>query len=589
LPPGLDVSAGLISGTPSALGSFAVVVTVIDSESPAKQTKSNYTIKVIPGALTITTAALRNGVVGFPYNPHCRIAFPSCRPPFQFGLQLHASGGVLPYTWTCAPAAGSVLPPGLTFTSSGLLNGVPTTIGTYNLIFTVTDTQSPAAQAVANLSLMVVYPPPPVINLVTPPGGAVHLPYSFAFTASGVAPLTWSETGALPAGLAFGADGVLAGTPTATGSLPIALVAQDKYGQNSTPQDFTIQIFPHGFGATGSMGTPRQSHTATLLQNGKVLVAGGLDATGGATATAEIFDPATGIFTPTTSNMTTARYSHTATLLTSGKVLLTGGGDATGTAVATAEVFDPSNGSFTSTSGNMTSVRYLHTATLLPSGKVLLAGGLDTNGAPTATAELFDPTNGTFMPTTGNMTSARNTHTATPLAGGNVLLSGGLDATGFPTATAETFDPAAGTFAPVTSNMVAAHASHTATLFPSNGKVLVIGGQDATANSGATAEVFDPTAGTFTSTAGVMGSARQRHTATLLNDGTVLVTGGLDTTGALRSAELFDPSSGTFSPTGSPTSARYAHTATLLTNGKVLVTGGVDTSGAVVATAELYR
>lgn len=584
LPPGLSLTNGLISGTPSAPGTFMVVVTVTDSELPAKQTNANYTIKVTPGLLTITTAALRNGIIGFRYNPHCRIAFP-CRPPFIYGLQLQESGGVPPFTWSWVAATGSSLPPGLLLHTGGLLDGIPTAVGTYNFVVTVTDSQTPAAQATANLSLTVVYPAPPSISTTTtPPAGGVNLPYSFTFVASGVAPLTWSETGALPSGIAFGTDGVLSGTPTVTGSFPITVMVQDKYAQNATPQNFTIQIFPHGFKATGSMGTARQWHTATLLANGKVLVAGGLDTGGGPTATAELYDPTSGTFAPTTGDMTTPRSSHEATLLSNGNVLVTGGGS------DTAELFDPASGTFTATTGKMSSVRISHTSTLLTGGKVLVTGGFDGTIAPIATAELFDPISGTFTPTTGNMTTARAYHTATVLTSGKVLLTGGLDVTNTPVSTAELFDPAAGTFASTTGNMGAVRAYHTATRLPASGKVLVAGGVDTTNSPVTTADVFDPTAGTFAPTTSNLGIARARHAATLLNDGTVLVTGGTNSSGiALGDAELFDPGSGSFSLTGSMRSTRSSHTATLLPNGRVLVTGGMDATGIAAATAELYQ
>jgi hypothetical protein len=583
LPPGLSLTAGLVSGTPSAPGTFMVVVTVTDSESPAKQTNANYTIKVTPGPLTITTAALRTGIIGFRYNPHCRVVFP-CRPPFVYGLQLHESGGVPPFTWSWVAATGSSLPPGLSLSTGGLLDGIPTAVGTYNFVVTVADSQSPAVQATANLSLTVIYPAAPSISTTpAPPAGGENLPYSFTFTASGVAPLTWSETGALPSGLAFGTDGALSGTPTVIGSFPITVMVQDKYAQSATPQNFTIQTFPHGFKATGSMGTARQLHTETLLASGKVLVAGGQDSSGAPTATAELYDPTSGTFTPTAGDMTIPRSSHAATLLANGKVLVTGGGS------DTAEFFDPVSGTFTATTGKMSSVRTSHTSTLLTGGKVLVTGGFDSTSTPIATADLFDPTTGTFTPTTGNMTTARAYHTATALTGGKVLLTGGVDGTNTPGSTAELFDPAAGTFASTTGSMGTARAYHTATLLPASGKVLVAGGVDTTNSSLASAELFDPTAGTFAPTTSTLGTARARHTATLLNDGTVLVAGGNTSSGiALGDAELFDPASG-FSPTGSMTSPRFLHTATLLPNGKVLVTGGIDATGVAAATAELYQ
>jgi hypothetical protein len=580
LPLGLSLTNGLISGTPSAAGTFMVVVTVTDSETPAKQANSNYTIKVTPGPLRITTIALRNGIIGLRYNPHCRIPFP-CRPPFIFGLQLVASGGVPPYTWSWVAATGSSLPPGFTFSTSGYLDGIPTAVGTYNLVVTVADSQAPAAQATTNLSLTVTYPPPPSISTAAmPPAGGVNLPYTFIFRASGTPPLTWTETGALPSGLAFGTDGVLSGTATVTGSFPITAMVQDKYAQSATPQNFTIQIFLHGFKATGSMATARQLHTATLLASGRVLVAGGQDTNGAPTATAELYDPTTGTFTRTTGDMTIPRFSHAATLLGNGKVLMTGGG------TDTAELFDPASGTFTATTGKMSTMRSAHASTLLIGGKVLVTGGFDSTSTPIATAELFDPNSGTFTAATGNMTTARANHTATLLTGGKVLLTGGLDGTNTPSSTAELFDPTAGTFASTTGKMGTTRAYQTATLLPASGKVLVAGGVDTTNTATTAAELFDPTAGTFTATTSPMGTARARHTATLLNDGTVLVTGGYTAGGVpVGDAELFNPGSVSFSPTGSMTSPRFVHTATLLPGGRVLVTGG--TGGPT--TAELYQ
>jgi hypothetical protein len=172
------------------------------------------------------------------------------------------------------------------------------------------------------------------------------------------------------------------------------------------------------------MAVARFRHTATLLQNGKVLITGGtsLDSSN-PTVTAEVYDPATGTFT-VTGAMATAREEHTATLLADGKVLIVGGeGPVTGSSelqpTATVEVYDPSTGLF-STTGSMTAARSLHTATLLPSGKVLVAGGGDDN----STAEVYDPATGYFS-ITGGMEIGRSGHTATLLPNGSVLVAGG--------------------------------------------------------------------------------------------------------------------------------------------------------------------
>ena len=348
------------------------------------------------------------------------------------------------------------------------------------------------------------------------------------------------------------------------------------------------------FTATCSMESGRESHTATLLSKGLVLITGG-DRTV-SLATAELFNPESHSFAPA-GDMVNARARHTATLLANGAVLLVGGRDASGNALATAELFNPANVSFAPAS-SMTTARESHTATLLSDGKVLITGGLD-GTAVLATAELFDPTTGSFT-AAGSMGAARGFQTATLLKNGKVLVTGGRDADGHVLATAELFDPIRGAFAP-TGTMHTAREFHAATLL-SDGKVLITGGDNGT-ESLATAELFDPTSGSFTATGG-MQAAREFHTATLRNDGTVLVAGGTDFTSVVAgkaqgefvpecaaTAELFNPASGTFTPTSNMGNARARHAAILLPTGEVLVTGGINTSGDTnsLATAELFQ
>lgn len=214
------------------------------------------------------------------------------------------------------------------------------------------------------------------------------------------------------------------------------------------------------FSATGNMIFPHASHTATLLTNGKVLVAGnGINNNPVAppypfpndliTANAELYDPATGSWSAINS-MTTARCSATATLLPNGKVLVAGGVTAfSGTYTASAELFDPVTGIWSS--GSMASSRASHTATLLSTGKVLIAGGANAAGTIN-TVELYDPALATWT-ATGNMVSARSSHTATLLPNGKVLVAGGAVGGVGTVATAELYDPAKGLWT-ATGNMV---------------------------------------------------------------------------------------------------------------------------------------
>ena len=501
------------------------------------------------------------------------------------GFPLSGAGGVPPYTWT-----GTSLPPGLSiiFTAAEyLINGTPPpgSAGTYNAMVTMSDAGMPPAPKTVLYPILIHNPPPPVISVTPAPStGAVNLPYSFTFTAvSADTPLSWRvSAGTPPAGLGLSDAGVLSGTPTTVGNSSITLIAQDSVKQDSAPQAFTIDIFAHGFKATGSMAAARDSQTATLLNTGKLLVAGGTDPMGKPLASAELYDPAAGTFS-STGSMLTARAHFAATLLPSGKVLVTGGLDANGNALQTAELYDPSLGTFSATTSAMQFVHASHTATLLNTGKVLIAGWGN------AVAELFDPSKATFAPT-GSMVKARVSHTATLLSSGKVLVTGGIQGTGATTlvlAEAELYDPATGAFSPTLGSMATARQWHTASLLAGD-KVLVTGGLDINNKAFPTAELFDPGTLSFTATANTMATARGFQTATVLHDGTVLVTGGTDGAEALVTAEVFDPTAKSFSPTGGMADTRQSHTATLLPDGRVLVIGGLNATGVLVS-AETYQ
>jgi WD40 repeat protein len=338
------------------------------------------------------------------------------------------------------------------------------------------------------------------------------------------------------------------------------------------------------------MNTARSNHQATLLTNGKVLVSGGNSILNTVVSTAELYDPGSGVWT-LTGAMKTARSAHRATLLANGKVLVSGGIGVGDSILNTAELYDPGSGVWTST-GEMKTARTYHTATLLPlpEGKVLVSGGENTVGVNTA--ELYDPAAGVWTET-GPMSSARLSHTATlfPLPNGKVLVSGGRGAGYLILNTAELYDPGSGVWTP-TGEMKSARFVNTATLFPlPNGQVLISGG---TANSSAnpvlnTAELYNPTAGEWAVT-GPMSSGRISHNATLLLDGHVLVSdgsSGYPNYMALNTAELYDPVTGQWRSTASMINARQNTKATLLDNGQVLVSGGLG-GAAHLNTSELY-
>ena len=259
------------------------------------------------------------------------------------------------------------------------------------------------------------------------------------------------------------------------------------------------------------MAAPRSQHTATLLADGRVLIAGGLPgssppAAGGITlasyrtvdtdaflTTAEIYDPTTGTFSRTDS-MSTPHRGHTATLLRDGRVLVVGNGGETSASGTAADVYDPATGTFSRT-GSMKFGRWLHTATMLPDGRVLILGGRTPKDSVRATAELYDPGSGRFT-SAGSMAEGRQQHSATLLPDGRVFIAGGYWSDG------------------------------------QKWRVL------------SSTEMFEPSDRDFTSI-GSMGAARDGHTATLLNDGRVLLVGGEDIGNSggvgVTSAVLYQP------------------------------------------------
>jgi len=365
--------------------------------------------------------------------------------------------------------------------------------------------------------------------------------------------------------------------------LPFAVLAIVSFGVSALAQAPTSSP---GFSLAGSLHDARVAHTATLLNDGRVLVAGGgqgpdwLDGYYNVPG-AELFDPVSGGFTPAG---TFARQSHTGTLLQSGKVLLAGGEELLLTATAESELYDPVTGQFQPT-GSLVVARECHTATLLQDGRVLIVGGTrsqDLSWVPLSDAEIYDPVTGTFS-LTGSLHDARFYHTATLLPDGRVLITGGSGALDS-LASAELYDPATGVFTR-TGNMSVKRGGPVATLLL-DGHVLITGYEP-------TPELYDPATGSFEAT-GSMLVPRGGHTANLLKDGTVLITGGYDSVARTTEipSEIYDPVKRTFTSGPNLNFPRLLHTATSLSDGSVAIIGGADSPDGIhlkfINSAEIY-
>lgn len=337
--------------------------------------------------------------------------------------------------------------------------------------------------------------------------------------------------------------------------------------------------------SAGFLGETRSSHSQVLLNNGKVLVVGGQNGSD-ATASAEIYDPATNGWSPAASMAIPhgASPAGPAVLLLNGKVLVAGGIYAT-TPTSKVEIYDPALNIWTEVA-SLSTPRWDHTTTLLADGRVLVAGGQFGYGCnTTATAELYDPMTDTWA-STGSMAQAREGFMAVRLQDGRVLATYG-DASCASAAfqTVELYDPETGMWSQGAPLLYPHRGSYALTLLP-NGKVLA-SGTGTNSNYDKKTEIYDPILDQWTF-AGDLSQSRGSLVATLLGNGKVLVTGGMNQTQAFATCELFDPASLAWSLTTPMSVGRGAHSATLLPNGKVLVSGG-DKWGGLLASAELYE
>lgn len=366
---------------------------------------------------------------------------------------------------------------------------------------------------------------------------------------------------------------------------------------------------PTKFSTGGLLNVARSDFTTTALQNGMVLVAGGINNAGEVEKAVELYDPVNNKWTRT-GEMKTARRGHSATLLRDGRVLITGGYDGTAatSALNKAETYDPATGVWTNTTGTLIQARRWHTSTLLNNDKVLIVGGSVSSGSGTV-VELFDPTTGSFTPT-APMRIPRQGHTATLLPTGHVLVVGrnnsdnsylSVNSTNVESSrTTEIYTP---TGTPAWADgPILAHGryAHAATLIGNSNQLLVTGGYDYGTNKAEVLSVVTaPTSSSLWATISTdMSTFRALHTSTYINAiNKALIIGGYNATSLmLTTTELFTlnsstPANSAWSTIGNKELAmgRAMHTSTMLSNGNVLVLGTYyTTTGTVSNTTEIW-
>jgi galactose oxidase-like protein/Kelch motif protein len=367
----------------------------------------------------------------------------------------------------------------------------------------------------------------------------------------------------------------------ATGTIPVQAKAAGPGGWSSAPDLLEGHV----------------AHTATLLEDGRVLIVGGTNARGVPTTGSEIFDPKANRWIRAAS-MRTARAAHTATRLSDGSVLVTGGRTGLNSfaieMLATAQIYHPNSNSWTEAS-SMHVPRSTHSATRLHDGRVLVVGGTTlAPGSPLPAAQLeqaevYDPRRDSWS-FAGTGLPALSSQAATLMPNGMVLVTGGSTDMGFATTGAEVFDPATNRWQPSTWPMATPRYGHTASLLP-DGRVVLVGGYsiqpEVSGGRGypngellTTSEIFDLRGNTLVRV-GYSTIPRLEHSSTLLRNGLVLVVGSAYASDA--DSQLFDPRNTADWVSTGRRMDRYLHTATLLGDGRVLVAGGYGVGSASTA------
>jgi hypothetical protein len=544
----------------SGVGSYAIVPALVDPNGKA----GNYTVTITTGTLAVNPAPLvvaaanAAKVYGDPL-PAFGITFSG----FVNGEGPAALGGALIFGTAATPTsnAGSyfVAPSGLT-SANYAISYVPGTLIITRATPAFSGLSAPTVSAGAVSTSLTG-----TVALGTMiPTGSVNVTLNGVTVAAAITPVT----GAFSASFATGS--------LATGAYTVTYAYSGDINFNGISSTTPLRV--EGWQPAANMSQARSSFAAVKLQDGTVLLIAGNGASGAPTATADLYNPATGVLAPV-GNIPNKAAGHTATLLADGRVVVAGGGN------SSTEIYSPASKTFSS-AGGLGSNRSFHTATLLGNGLILIAGGSDSAGKTTNTSILYNPANGSYT-NAANMSAARENHTATLLPDGRILLAGGRQGSGSSylyLASTEIYNPATNTFTSGP-DLAQSRAYHTATLM--SGKVMLVGGSNGTADR-STTEVYTPVSGAAGTIAagGSLGTARRNHTATLLSDGRLLIAGGDSGNTRLAGCESYTGSA--FSAAPSMLNPRSLHTAVLLNDGRMLASGGLSVSGVSVASMELF-
>ncbi len=596
-PLGLNVTFTYNGSTtlPIAVGNYAVVATVNDANYVGT---ASGTLAINKATATVTLGGLSQTYTG------AGLAATAVTAPASLNLTFTYNGSsTLPVAAGNYAVLATVNNPNYVGSASGTLaiNKATATLAVSNLSQTydttvkaVTVTTSPAnltgftVSYTGNRQDAGSYPFTASLNnanyAAAPVSGTLVITPAAAVVSLGGLSQTFDGTPkpvtvtTVPAGLTFAVTyNGSATVPSAAGSYAVlATVTNPNYAGSATG---TLLIRQDKIDATGNMAQARSQHTATLLNDGRVLLTGGLDATGSSTATAELYNPATGTF-QAVGNMPSKSVGHAAALLNDGRVLVTGGGN------SSSEIYNPSTRTFTA-GGGLSSNRSYHTATTLSNGRVLIAGGAASNSTLASTI-LYDPATGAFS-AGPNMIASRERHTAT-VSNGKVLFAGGRtkQGSGYVTVSSlEVYDPATNSFT-AAGALAAGRYSHAAIV--SGTSLIFAGGSNGTTDLN-TAEFFTIAANGSLTPAGTvtMQAGRSALAGALISGGRVLLTGGQSSGAVLSSTEIFT-SVFAFGPPMNATVLipRANHTATALQDGRVLITGGNGTNGTALNSADLF-